>query len=359
MLGGFGFPRVTGNQSAQHGMPETGVRPDVQAGAPAGVRHQLANREVLGGIRQRSAARLAAGAALGRHDGQIVRVLVGVVAQEQGDVVHRRLPVLAAPGLVAAVVQRPGRALQPTGVDRVVLHQQRGRGLQGVHRLHQFVAAGLEKVLAGLGEADRVEQQRIQGLRAVGDRRADRASGIEDRHDVGCRRGVGVVEVLERAPVLADGVAALVESLQHLIEVGGGLAHARALPAHPVGHGGQHRVQLGGVDHVEEVDHILEDGVDLGGDVGRLQNRAGGQPLRAGFGRIHEVDELGAERGCGSDLSADIGWDVADLVGLDLQTQAGVALAAADSADPTDLDPAQLHLRAGFHHQPGPVRRSG
>src|ERR1700682_104014 len=93
------------------------------------------------------------------------------------------------------------------------------------------------------------------------------AGGVQDRQDVVGGHGICVVEVLERAPVLADEFAAVVERRQHLVEVGGGLTDPFALPAHCVGHRGQHRIQLRRVDHFEQLDDIFEDRVDLCGDI--------------------------------------------------------------------------------------------
>ncbi len=42
--------------------------------------------------------------------------------------------------------------------------------------------------------------------------------------------------------------------------------------------------------------------------------------------RNHQFDELGAEGGGGTDLCLDVGGDVPDLVGVDLQLQAGPVL---------------------------------
>ena len=193
----------------------------------------------------------------------------------------------------------------------------------------------------------------------VHDGGAGGAGGVEDRQDVLGGRGVGVVELLERAPVLADEIAAVVERRQHLVEVGGGLADPFALAAHRVGHRGQHRVQLRRIDHFEQVDDVFEDRVDLCADILRTQHRAGSQPFFARVLRIHQVDELGAERGGDVDLCLDVGRDVLDLVGIDLQRQLGAVLGGADLADPADLDATHLDLRVGLQNDPGPIRRKG
>ncbi len=52
---------------------DAGIGPPVHAGAPSGVGDQLAHRPVLVDVGQRTAARLAAGSALGADDRQVVR----------------------------------------------------------------------------------------------------------------------------------------------------------------------------------------------------------------------------------------------------------------------------------------------
>jgi len=75
------------------------------------------------------------------------------------------------------------------------------------------------------------------------------------------------------------------------------------------------------IDLVQHVHQILEDRVDLGADVARLQHLAAGEPLRARVVRIDQVDVLGAERGGRLDLRAHVGGDVLDLVAVDVQLQ--------------------------------------
>src|ERR1700734_267593 len=64
------------------GETDAGVRPDVQAGAESGVGHQILHREVRARVRQRTTTRLAAGATLGLHKGQVGGIAVRVVAEE-------------------------------------------------------------------------------------------------------------------------------------------------------------------------------------------------------------------------------------------------------------------------------------
>src|SRR5262249_12384034 len=154
--------------------------------------------------------------------------------------------------------------------------------------------------------------------------------GIQNGQNVLGGDGVGVVEFLERAPVGADGVATVVERGQHLVEVGSRLSDPVALAAHRLGHRGQHRIELGQIDHLDEVDDVFEDGVDLCADICRLQHRSGCQPLFAGLFRIDQFDEFGAE--CGGDIDSrfDVCRDVLDLVGVYLELQAGAVGGCAD-----------------------------
>ena len=100
----------------------------------------------FGDVGQRPAARLAARAALGADDRQVVRIAVRVVAEQQADVELQRAAVAAAERSIAAVVQEPCRALQQAGVVGAVLDQQvRGR-LEDVDRADQVVLAGAEQV---------------------------------------------------------------------------------------------------------------------------------------------------------------------------------------------------------------------
>src|SRR5690606_19048812 len=112
-----------------------------------------------------------------------------------------------------------------------------------------------------------------------GDRRAGGGGAVQDGDDVVRGAGVGVAEPAEGAPVRADGVGAVVERAQHLVQVGGGPAHPLTLTPDPVGDGGEHRVELGGVDAGQQVGQVAEECVDLGADVGGAQHRTGGEPV--------------------------------------------------------------------------------
>ncbi len=296
------------------------------------------------------------GPPLAATSGQVVRVHVRVVAQQQRDVELQCPAVGAAPRRVAAVVQIPLGALQKAGVFGAVLEQQRRRGLQRVDGPDEIVPAGAEQVGSGRRQADRVEQQRIQLLRVFHHRGAGGARGVQDGQDVVGGRVIGAVEACQGTPVPAKGVAARVERPQHLVEVGGGLTDPFALPAHAVGDRAQHRIELQRIDHVEQVDDVLEDRVDLGADILGLQYRARGQPPGAGIPRYRQLDVLGAERGRGVDPCLHVGRDIPDLIGVDLQPQAGRVRVVVNLADPPHLYAAQHDLGAAVHHQPGSLR---
>src|SRR5271156_1855072 len=104
-------------------MPYAPVGPDIEPGSPTGVGDKLAHREVLRGVRQRPTPRLSAGSTLGRVNGQVVGIDIGVVAQQQSDVELERPAISAAPRRIAPVVQIPRNALQEARVLGAVLEQ--------------------------------------------------------------------------------------------------------------------------------------------------------------------------------------------------------------------------------------------
>ena len=75
-------------------------------------------------VGQRAATRLAARSALGADDGQVVRIAVRVVAEQDRPVVEDDRSAVAAGGFVAAVVQQVLRADQQAGVLGVVLYSR-------------------------------------------------------------------------------------------------------------------------------------------------------------------------------------------------------------------------------------------
>src|ERR1700689_166170 len=99
------------------GETDTGIRPDVQAGAESGVGDQILHREVRARIRQGTTTRLATGATLGLHEGQVVGIPVRVLAEEQPAVDHEGFSV--PPHVAsAAVLQVPDGALERAFVGR-------------------------------------------------------------------------------------------------------------------------------------------------------------------------------------------------------------------------------------------------
>src|SRR3984957_16786867 len=99
------------------GETDAGIRPDIQAGAESGVGDQILHREVRARVRQGTTTRLAPGAALGLHQGQVGGIAVRVVAEEQPAVDHEGLTVTPHVG-PAAVLQVPDGALERAFVGR-------------------------------------------------------------------------------------------------------------------------------------------------------------------------------------------------------------------------------------------------
>ena len=139
---------------------------------------------------------------------------------------------------------------------------------------------------------------------------------------------IGVVEILERAPVVADGLVARVQFEQNLVGVRGGLTDPFALSTDAFGECGQGAVELGRVDRVQYDNNVLEHRIDFGADVARLQHLTGRKPLRAGIAGINQIDELRTEDRGGPDLRFNVRGNVLDLVRVDLQLQDHRLLAA-------------------------------
>ena len=133
--GGSGTARVTGKIVRPAGDADTRIRPDVHAGAPPGVGDQLANREVLRDIGQRSAARAFRRGRPWRPRSAGCPDSVRVVAEQQCRVELIDRPLPPPPDVVSAVVEKPLGAQQQAGVVGVVLQQQAGRRLQDVDAL--------------------------------------------------------------------------------------------------------------------------------------------------------------------------------------------------------------------------------
>src|SRR5258707_1257790 len=101
---------------------------------------------------------------------------------------------------------------------------------------------------------------------------------------------------------------------------------------------------------------ILKDRVDFGAYVLRLDNRSSGQPMRAGITGKDQVDVFRTESRGRPDLSLHIGWNVGDLVGLDVEGQLDRIVAPGDLGHPSDLYTVHLDFTAGLHHQAGAIR---
>ena len=135
-----GFRRPAGDRAVV-GKPreaDARIRPNVHPGAPSGVGHQVAHREVLADVRQRTAAGRSAGSTLGAVDGQVVRIPVHVVTEQKAGVTDQRLSVVTGDGF-DQIVQAEISADQQAGEFRVVFHQQPRRRLEHVDRVDEVV----------------------------------------------------------------------------------------------------------------------------------------------------------------------------------------------------------------------------
>ncbi len=343
------------------GESDSGVGTPVESGTPAGVGDQLPHREVVRDVGQRSAARFASRSALGTDDRQVPGVLVGVLACQDRDIEDDR-PSVAAHDVPATLLQHGGPALQRAGVGGAVLLQQTGGRFQRVDRGGDVPDMGSQQCCSAVRQAGEVEQQRIQRLRVVGDRRAGGAEGVQDLHDVAGGGAVGVAEGAHRVPVVPDRLGARIDLQQDLIGGGGGLPDPLALAAQAVREGTQDGVEFGRVDLLQEFGEIAEYRVDLGADVLGFDDGPGMQASRTRIVGIDEVDVLGAERGGGADLGLHIGRDLVGLIGEELQGQCHRAVgvrAGPHGLDAAHLDTAHLDLASGVHHQSGPVGGEG
>src|SRR6185312_15902886 len=163
---------------------------------------------------------------------------------------------------------------------------------------------------------------------------------------------------LEGTPIRADGVAAGVDRHQYLVSVGGGLADSFTLSAESIAHRGENSIQFGHVDLIQHPNEVLEDRVDLDAHVVRFDHRPGPQPCCTRVGGAEEVHVLGAECRGGGDLCADVGRDVFELLRVQFQLKPHW-ITWLDRCDAADLDAAQFHRRARFHHQTRTIRCQG
>ena len=104
-------------------------------------------------------------------------------------------------------------------------------------------------------------------------------------------------------------------------------------------------------------DELLEDRVDLDGDVLALNHLARAQFLLRRVRRRDELHELGAEHRRRRDVDVDVGRNEMQLRGIHRQVERGRAVGLRlDRGHLADLDAAHLHLGVGVHHQAGAIR---
>ena len=173
------------------------------------------------------------------------------------------------------------------------------------------------------------------------------------------RSTIGITGTRERPPVVLDRSHPRVDRPKHVVSGGDGLTDAFSATAYRLGKGGQHRVQLGWVDLVQNVDKALKDRVDFGADVLGPQHRTSRNMLRAWIIRVDQVDVLGAENSGRADLRFCVGGNVADLAREQLQLQTNRVLSALNARDAAHLHTAHLDLGARFHSQSSAVRCQG
>ena len=254
------------------------------------------------------------------------------------------------------MVDDPFGPLQQAGVGGAVRLQQARRRLQAVDRRDQVVLARAEKGGPLAGQPNGVEQQAVQLTLVVDDGGAGGRRRVQDGDDVLRGSAVGVAEVLQGTHIVTKDVIAGVERGQDLVQCGGRSTDPLSAAPYPLGEGGQDGVEFHGVDHLEQIDDVLEDGVDFGRHRRGLQDRTGEQALGFRVFRIDQVDEFRAEHRRDIDARTDIGGDVANLVGVDVEQQSGVTPAAFDLANAAYVHAPHLDLRAGLEHQSGPIR---
>ena len=205
---------------------DAGIRPHVHPGAPAGVGHHIAHREVLADVRQRTTAGRSARSALGAVDRQVVR--------DTGTCRHRtkcrrRRSATFRCGRQPSRSDRSGRCIAPTNrqvSSGLYFISSRVVGSSMLIPWIRLSLAGPMRLMPLSDSPINVHQQRVKRLCVVGDRGARRAGGIRAPTECPGPPRVGVAESLQRPVVGPDGVAARVDRHQHLVEVGGGLRPA-------------------------------------------------------------------------------------------------------------------------------------
>src|SRR5205807_957314 len=126
-----------------------------------------------------------------------------------------------------------------------------GCRLEIVDVVDQVVLVRADQVDARVGQASRVEQQRIQVLGVVGDRGAGCVQRVQRGQDVLRSTAIGVAESTQSLEILADGFTARIDLLQHVVGGSDCVTDLLALSTKPVGQGCQDRVQLGRIDLVQ------------------------------------------------------------------------------------------------------------
>src|SRR5262249_35231175 len=149
-------------------------------------------------------------------------------------------------------------------------------------------------------------------------------------------RAVGGAGRPECQPVLSQRWHPRIDLAEYMIASGDGLADTFAAAPHRVSQGTQDGVQFRRVGLGEHIDGGLEDRVDLDGYVARPQHGAGRNVLPAGVIGVDQVDIFGAEQGGGPDLGFDIGRNVSDLAGVEVEFESN-GLAAFDARDSAHL----------------------
>ena len=221
-----------------------------------------------------------------------------------------------------------------------------------------------EHLVADVGQTDRADQQRVQVV-AAGRRSVSLMLGgvVDGREQVG--RGVGVgVEHRRRdldvvVEVVQAGVRAWPVQLSRSTSVWPNLSPR---PLKRLGDRAEGLVELGRVDLGQHRDQLLEDGVDLDGDVSPpLITCPALQRLRRRVGGRHQFDELRAEHRRGGDVDAHVGRDV-PTTGRGRCARCRAAVPSGSGSMEATLPtwaPLHLDLGVGVHHQAGAVGDHG
>jgi hypothetical protein len=124
-----------------------------------------------------------------------------------------------------------------------------------------------------------------------------------------------------------------------------------------LGRRGQRLVQLDRVDLLGDVDHGLEQRVELGGHLRHVDHVGAADPLLRRILRRRERHVLVAEHGGRGDVGVDVLRDQVDVLGLDLEQDLGAGFLAdalgLDLGDPADLDAVVGHLVTGVEVEAG------